>query len=243
MTVHIWCPRASESAIKLRDALHAAGVSCFKSAAHISKRGILRFINRVRPEDLWLNWGPGLDNDVLSIIPMLNNKTGGNKQDQLITLAQHGIPCPEVFDTPAADRIGRSFKHQCASDLLHGTGKDYYTQKLPFVYECRIHIFQGKSIHAGVKVRRESDAHSWIRSSVTGWKIDYSKSHTILKDRRILAAKAVSALGLDFGAVDIGIVASGKAAVIEVNTAPGLEGSTVDAYVKQIIKLHNERTG
>lgn len=239
MTVHIWCPRASESAIKLRDGLRAAGIKCYKTKAAYGTS--TSFVDRIKANDLIVNWGPArvtLFNNVV----LLNSAATKNKQEQLIHLALHGIPCPEVFDTPAENRLGRSFKHQCASDLLRGNGRDYYTQKLPFVRECRVHVFQGKSIHAGIKTPRPgSIAHPWIRSSASGWKIDYTQASRIKQDRRDLAKRAVEALGLDFGAVDIGIVADGRAAVIEVNTAPGLEGSTVDAYVKQIVRIHNER--
>jgi hypothetical protein len=237
MSIHIWCPRASESAINLRDAIRAAGVTCYKSPPEGSAT---RFINRTKENDVVVNWGD-FDLPTVRCIKHFNNRAKTNKMDQLVELSLHGIPCPEVFDTPAADRLGRSFKHQCASDLLHGTGKDYYTQKLPFVREMRIHIFDGKSIHAGVKVPRTPEHHTWIRSSASGWKIDYSRSAQIRQERRDLAKRAVAALGLDFGAVDIGVVKNGTAAVIEVNTAPGLEGSTVEAYVKQILRVHNER--
>ena len=50
-----------------------------------------------------------------------------------------------------------------------------------------------------------------------------------------LAVRAVSSLELDFGAVDIGYNLSGQVAhVYEVNTAPGLEGATLDSYYKAI---------
>jgi hypothetical protein len=161
-----------------------------------------------------------------------------NKRDQLLRLAVEGVICPEVYDGPGVGRIGRSFKHQCASDLLHNTGRDYYTQKLPFTHEVRIHIFQGLAIHSGLKVKRDDIAHEWIRSSASGWKLDYSKAGSIKQSRRDLAKQAVAALDLDFGAVDIGIVQNGAAAVIEVNTAPGVEGSTIDAYVRHIIRVY-----
>jgi D-alanine-D-alanine ligase-like ATP-grasp enzyme len=48
---------------------------------------------------------------------------------------------------------------------------------------------------------------------------------------------AVSALGLDFGAVDLGYnVKREEAVVYEVNTAPGLEGSTLDAYFEAAVQ-------
>lgn len=45
---------------------------------------------------------------------------------------------------------------------------------------------------------------------------------------------AVRALGLDFGAVDIGEDAGGNVAVFEVNCSPALEGTTLDSYVTML---------
>ena len=48
------------------------------------------------------------------------------------------------------------------------------------------------------------------------------------------ALKAVAALGLDFGAVDIMYNArENKYYVLEVNTAPGLAGTTLEGYAKR----------
>ena len=44
------------------------------------------------------------------------------------------------------------------------------------------------------------------------------------------AVKAVNSLGLDFGAVDICEDEEGNPYVFEVNTAPGIEGTTVEKY-------------
>lgn len=239
MAIHIWCPRPSDSAIKLRDVIRVQGIKCYKSSPNKSTKTQARFSSRVNVNDLVMGWGPGLQ--IGGNIVTLNGYIGElNKMEQLIQLAQDGIPCPEVFDAPAPDRLGRSFRHQCASDLIRGNGRDYYTQKLPFVRECRIHVFQGKAIQSGMKVPT-SGAHEWIRSSSTGWKLDYKQAPRIKQDRRELAKRAVAALRLDFGAVDIGIVKNGTAAVIEVNTAPGLDITTAEVYARHIIRVYNER--
>jgi D-alanine-D-alanine ligase-like ATP-grasp enzyme len=47
-----------------------------------------------------------------------------------------------------------------------------------------------------------------------------------------LSVEAVAALGLDFGAVDIIEDKEGNFYVLEINTAPGLEGHTVTSYAK-----------
>jgi D-alanine-D-alanine ligase-like ATP-grasp enzyme len=43
---------------------------------------------------------------------------------------------------------------------------------------------------------------------------------------------AVNTLGLDFGAVDLIVAKDGRVYVLEVNTAPGIEGITLEKYVK-----------
>jgi glutathione synthase/RimK-type ligase-like ATP-grasp enzyme len=49
---------------------------------------------------------------------------------------------------------------------------------------------------------------------------------------------AVSALGLDFGAVDIiWNEREDKCYVLEVNTAPGLQGSTLENYANAIMEV------
>jgi glutathione synthase/RimK-type ligase-like ATP-grasp enzyme len=80
-------------------------------------------------------------------------------------------------------------------------------------------------------VPRYESPHPLIRSWDNGWKISYTG---VTQDVRDIAHSAVAALELDFGAVDIGRTRSGDVIVLEVNRAPGVEGSTLDAYVKAI---------
>ena len=239
MSIHIWCPRASDSAIKLRDALITQGIAAYKSTSASRRSVHTKFFRRIKPGDLWVNWGPaysvGLETELNAVFPL-------NKRDQLLKLEAAGIPCPKVYTQAAEGRIGRSFNHQGGKDLLYGTGRDFYAEKFTLDHEVRIHIFNGLSIRAGVKVKRPGfpEPHEWIRSYNAGWKIDYSLGSKIKQDRRELAKNAVKALGLDFGAVDIGVTPRGKPVVLEVNLAPGLdEGGSVNAYVQHLIQVHN----
>ena len=50
---------------------------------------------------------------------------------------------------------------------------------------------------------------------------------------RAQSVAAVRSLGLDFGAVDV-VERQNKAYVLEVNTAPGLVGTTLEKYVDAI---------
>lgn len=242
MRFHIWCPRISESAAALRDLFKYYNYSAFKSFADIESnpRRLNRFLKRVRSGDIWINWGSPYNfgdyrqKYVPQGLTLLNQAPFLNKKSQLLTLASKNIPTLTVSNTPKEGFIGRSLNHQGGDDLLNKYGRDFYTKKEAFSREVRIHIYKGKSIHAGLKVPTP-EAHPWIRSYDAGWRIDYSRATDIAQSRRELAKKAISALGLDFGAVDIGVLQGDKALVIEVNTAPGIEGETLQAYVTQFL--------
>ena len=84
----------------------------------------------------------------------------------------------------------------------------------------------------------------WVRTRAGGWVIDYSEairktvSDRARKDMRQAAIKAVEALGLDFGAVDVGWNAQGPV-VYEVNRAPGLDNATTERYGQRILEWAN----
>lgn len=97
------------------------------------------------------------------------------------------------------------------------------------IKEFRCHIFRGKSIRLSEKLFDEE-----LSDYVT------IKPTLNKKPMREAAKKAVGALGLDFGAVDI--LADGESVwVLEVNAAPGLGGSTPRVYTEAINKYLEER--
>lgn len=131
-----------------------------------------------------------------------------------------------------ADWVGRVNDHTGGTDLLTPPpNPDYYVKKLDLLEEYRVHSFCGKSIRAGVKKVRAgfNNPSPWIRSYDGGWSISYDDFKST-KEMRDLADKAVKALGLDFGAVDLGKTRDGHLIVLELNRCPGLEGGTVTAY-------------
>lgn len=145
-------------------------------------------------------------------------------------------PVPVGRRVPAGDWVGRVNNHMGGTDLLTPPPTpDFFVKKLTLVKEYRIHSFDGKSIRAGSKQPREGFAnpHAWVRSYAGGWSIKYDdfKSKEKMRD---LAASAVKALGLTFGAVDIGELADKSLVVLEVNRSPGLEGGTVNAYARAV---------
>lgn len=116
-----------------------------------------------------------------------------------------------------------------------------YTLYVPKKAEYRIHVWGVEVIDMQQKKRRKdfdkTKVNNQIRTWATGWV--YCRGGINVPQVVIdQAKKAVTALGLDFGAVDIGYTESnGKATVYEVNTAPGLEGTTLKVYAKKIKEL------
>lgn len=154
-----------------------------------------------------------------------------------------GRPVPLMAAAPSADWIGRATNHSGGTDLLNNSGTDYFSKKEAFVEEYRVHSFLGRSIRAGKKVHRTDDAwvasgrtpHAWVRSWDGGWRISYD-GVSATQAQRDLAHASCAALGLDFGAVDIGQKADGTLVAIEVNRAPGLDGGTITKYAEAIQK-------
>ena len=146
-------------------------------------------------------------------------------------------PIPVVAAAPAQEWLARTYDHVGGDDLLNRPSEpDFYALKENLVEEFRVHSFCGRSIRAGKKIPREGmQAHGWVRSWDGGWRISYDGISST-KAIRQLAHKAVAALGLDFGAVDIGVKADGSLIVLEVNRAPGIQNGTIDRYVDAIQK-------
>jgi glutathione synthase/RimK-type ligase-like ATP-grasp enzyme len=106
-----------------------------------------------------------------------------------------------------------------------------YTKKKD---EYRVHVVRGEVIDVQQKKRCLStpdEAVNWqIRNHHNGWvfaRDDVNAPGCVLDAAR----RAVVALGLDFGAVDVGYNSHADECVVyEVNTAPGVEGTTVESY-------------
>ena len=114
-----------------------------------------------------------------------------------------------------------------------------YTQYIKKAEEYRIHVVKGKVIDRHRKARRLTEENvNWrVRNHANGF-IFQRNDIDIPKGVEEQALLTVAALGLDFGAVDLIYNAKqGIAYVLEVNTAPGLEGSTVESYSRAFKEL------
>ena len=132
-----------------------------------------------------------------------------------------------------------------------------YTKYVPKKKEYRVHVFKHQLVDLTRKAlgpdMRPNDANWKIRNHDNGFifvrftdKVDAWGRRVEEKEMApncviLAASSAVEALGLDFGAVDVIYHKKrDKAYVLEVNTAPGIEGTTVENYTK-IISRYLER--
>ncbi len=76
----------------------------------------------------------------------------------------------------------------------------------------------------------QGGANMLLRSNRLGWKFAIVKKYS--KELSEVAANAVKALGLDFGAVDCCLDSNDVPYVFEVNSGPGLEGTSFNKYVE-----------
>lgn len=107
--------------------------------------------------------------------------------------------------------------------------------------EYRLHVFDGEVFFIQRKARAldvPDDGVNWqVRNHANGF-IYANHDVDVLEHVKQMAVRAIHELDLDFGAVDIIYNAyQNKHYVLEVNTAPGLFGTTLDKYVEKFKEL------
>jgi carbamoylphosphate synthase large subunit len=70
-----------------------------------------------------------------------------------------------------------------------------------------------------------------VRSNKRGWKFSNISINTLPAALKNVAIKSVETVGLDFGAVDCAVHVGDHPFIIEINTGPGLQGTSFDKYV------------
>jgi len=177
-----------------------------------------------------------------------------NKLSTFNILAQHNISIPEYTTDLNTAKLWVQNNWVVCRKLLRASGgrgivlaktqEELVKAPLYVKYkrkdkEYRVHIFKGKVIDAAEKKRRQlenrpENYNPYIRNYEYGW-VYCRDNVNLTEDTLQLAKDTISALELDFGAVDIIYNSkSNKAYVLEVNTAPGLQGKTLTNYVKAI---------
>jgi glutathione synthase/RimK-type ligase-like ATP-grasp enzyme len=119
-----------------------------------------------------------------------------------------------------------------------------YTAYIPKKAEYRVHVFGGRVIDVQQK-RKKRDfgdgRDTRIRNTANGYV--YCRDNVVPDPRMSeLAVRAVAALDYQYGAVDV--IYNQKQDtfyVLEVNSRPGLMGTTVDKYSDALIQMFNLR--
>jgi len=215
----------------LKQALRAAGV-------------------RVAEEEERADAVVGLGVEIHSDRPALNARggLGKGKLAQLQQLTKAGVLVPEFLadktaKVPWYPCLGRRFKHTGGKDIklyLQPTdinyqgASDFYVRFVPSVREWRTWIWRGEALANYEKVL----AHKELldlgvgRNERNGFGFEYRDSESYPRAIPKVAVDAVAACKLDFGAVDMLEGTDGKFYVLEVNTAPGANGSKAVGLVK-----------
>jgi len=123
-----------------------------------------------------------------------------------------------------------------------------FTKYVPKKCEYRIHVFDGKVIYISRKVMpngKTPEGDNWeVRSHDNGFIFQREEQANVPQACIDAAIQAVSDCGLLFAGADVIWNAKrNKAYVCELNSAPGIEGNTVDAYANAIREIAKQRFG
>jgi glutathione synthase/RimK-type ligase-like ATP-grasp enzyme len=220
-------------------------------------RKVLRVGNnyKAKPRDTIINWGSH-SNVLCKINPQHLVTLASNKLKTFTVLKDAGVPTIEWTVQPleavqwvqAGDIVyGRySLNGQGGvgiklfkgpEDLIAHNPPPLYTKYFSAKAEYRVHVCNGEVIGFARKRKRNGvEGNKFIRNLANGYifaRVD-EKLPDVVGDA---ARRAVQALGLHFGAVDVlHNEHHDKAAVLEINTAPGLDNQTVLWYADALLK-------
>lgn len=111
-----------------------------------------------------------------------------------------------------------------------------YTRFVPKAREYRFHVFNGEIIDIQQKKRRsglEERPDGLIKNLANGWVFCRDEITPFPDNAVSVALNTIRVLGLNFGAVDM-LSKNGQVYVLEVNSAPGLDGTTLEKYINKI---------
>lgn len=218
------------------------------------------------PADIIINWGNTSPPEKTLGCRMLNRPEAivkaVNKLTTLGILSGTEVKIPDhTTDQAVAMTWVRGGLKVVARHTLTGSGGDgiqilsslddfpceapLYTLYIPKTSEYRVHVMSGKVFDVQKKARRKdipNDKVNWqIRNHDNGFifareGVNKDEPEVMAVEER--AVQAVNILGLDFGAVDVIWNKKHETPyVLEVNTAPGIEGTTLYNYCEAFIDL------
>lgn len=220
---------------------------------------------KTKPRSLVINYGNSTTGSIGSLGRWLNFITSsvraGNKLNAFRAFQEASVPTPEwTTERDVAESwIGKGSTVVCRTVLNGHSGRGIvladevaklvqaplYTRYKKKRKEYRVHVFKGKVIDTAEKRKRRMEVRpvsfdGYIRNLANGWV--FCRDNIVKPaDLDSSAIAACAALGLDFGAVDIiWNEKENKCYVLEVNTAPGLQGTTLERYTNAIYQWIRE---
>lgn len=209
------------------------------------------------PDKPVINWGNGKDNDQVGRSNVLNRPAAVRKaSNKLVFFTEalvRGVSIPEfTTDIEQAGQWVAAGNTVLARETLNGHSGEgivildntvkwenyaheqakMYVKYIPKKDEYRLHVFRGEVIDCQRKsaIPGHTPVDWRLRNHQFGFV--FTRGNVALQEGvREEALKAIDCLGLDFGAVDIIYNTHRRQPyVLEVNTAPGLEGQTLQNY-------------
>lgn len=208
------------------------------------------------PDSILIRWGssmnPEVDADydkVINTAEAIQNATNKLRSLELMSEAELNVPAwdenPEALvEHYGYPILGRKLRHARGSDIQlclqerdFRRRRDFYTVYIPTNREYRVHVVGDEVVRVqGKYLDFPEQKKAWIRNYESGYR--FRNPRLRLHRRRLQdAIRAVSVLGLDFGAVDLIIGDDNETYILEVNTAPSCSPLTGACYVNGIANL------
>lgn len=200
-------------------------------------------VNTFTKEKVIVRWGSRQVLDLKGCIIYNNSKAisnATNKRRSRELFVEEGVPTPKLYtpenkDTAEFPIIARPFTHAKGKNFIVLNTKEeflshfesnysngwYYSEFIDKEEEFRVHLGHGKVL--AIMQKTPGKGHAWNRNQ-SGEPFTYLPWKSSKKVVIEAAVKAINALGLDMGGVDV-IYKNKKAYVLEVNTAPTLNSS------------------
>lgn len=179
-------------------------------------------------------------------------QSGIDKRQQLAAFKAAHVECPEFSTYPARDELSsKKIVARTLTNASEGRGitifnrddhwppAPLYTEYIPKKKEFRVHVWNNEVIDVAEKRKKagyNAERNTQVRNTANGYVFCRTDVNEPL-DLRPLALSAVVALGRTYGAVDIiWNEKRNKCFVLEVNSRPGMEGTTVEKYANAILR-------
>jgi glutathione synthase/RimK-type ligase-like ATP-grasp enzyme len=235
------------------------GANAIADALGIDMLGRDIDILKFKPNTTIINWGCG-GASYPEHVRVINKgeaiSRAVNKLETFKALEKNDVNHPDWTTSyvVAASWIARGFK-VCARMRLEGKDGEglilctkltelprdakAYTKFVKASAEYRINVCNDTTMGVQLKVQAKGEKIKCndIRTGGNGYGFELLDEADIPKGIRPVARAAVSAVGLDFGGVDLIVAMDGTPYVLEVNTAPELTPAMVKKYASELASM------